>query len=120
MPFCTSVIDVPSVYPKLEQQCRGAGHDGQRPPCGPQSDLAVWEPWPRNVMSRSAEKIRKCFEEQKLWCRLAHRAVNLTEKGPYTGLRIFAAAVLIQKESGGNLRRSAGRTWPRPRANGSG
>jgi tight adherence protein B len=48
-------------------------------------------------------EIRKCFEEQNYGVDLRTALVNLTERAPIQDFRIFAAAVLIQKESGGNL-----------------
>jgi tight adherence protein B len=48
-------------------------------------------------------EIRKCFEEQNYGVDLRTALVNLTERVPIQDFRIFVAAVLIQKESGGNL-----------------
>jgi tight adherence protein B len=48
-------------------------------------------------------EIRKCFEEQNYGADLRTALVNLTERAPIQDFRIFVAAVLIQKESGGNL-----------------
>ena len=48
-------------------------------------------------------EIRKCFEEQNYGADLRSALVNLTERVPIQDFRIFVAAVLIQKESGGNL-----------------
>jgi tight adherence protein B len=48
-------------------------------------------------------EIRKCFEEQNYGVDLRTAFMNLTERAPIQDLRIFVAAVLIQKESGGNL-----------------
>ena len=48
-------------------------------------------------------EIRKCFEEQNYGVDLRTALVNLTERAPIQDFRIFVAAVLIQKESGGNL-----------------
>jgi len=48
-------------------------------------------------------EIRKCFEEQNYGIDLRTALVNLTERAPIQDFRIFVAAVLIQKESGGNL-----------------
>jgi tight adherence protein B len=48
-------------------------------------------------------EIRKCFEEQNYGADLRTALVNLTERVPIQDFRIFVAAVLIQKESGGNL-----------------
>jgi tight adherence protein B len=50
-----------------------------------------------------AGEIRKCFDEQNYGVDLRTALVNLTERAPIQDLRIFVAAVLIQKESGGNL-----------------
>jgi tight adherence protein B len=48
-------------------------------------------------------EIRKCFEEQNYGADLRTALMNLTERAPIQDFRIFVAAVLIQKESGGNL-----------------
>jgi tight adherence protein B len=48
-------------------------------------------------------EIRKCFEEQNYGVDLRTALVNLTLRAPIQDFRIFVAAVLIQKESGGNL-----------------
>ena len=48
-------------------------------------------------------EIRKCFEEQNYGADLCTALVNLTERAPIQDFRIFVAAALIQKESGGNL-----------------
>jgi tight adherence protein B len=48
-------------------------------------------------------EMRKCFEEHNYGVDLRTALVNLTERAPIQDLRIFVAAVLIQKESGGNL-----------------
>jgi tight adherence protein B len=48
-------------------------------------------------------EIRKCFEEQNYGVELRTALMNLTVRAPIQDLRIFVAAVLIQKESGGNL-----------------
>jgi tight adherence protein B len=48
-------------------------------------------------------EMRKCFDEQNYGVDLRTAFVNLTERAPIQDLRIFVAAVLIQKESGGNL-----------------
>ena len=48
-------------------------------------------------------EMRKCFDEQNYGVELRTALVNLTERAPIQDLRIFVAAVMIQKESGGNL-----------------
>ena len=48
-------------------------------------------------------EIRKCFEENNYGVDLRTALMNLTVRAPIQDLRIFVAAVLIQKESGGNL-----------------
>jgi tight adherence protein B len=48
-------------------------------------------------------EIRKCFEEQNYGVDLRTALTNLVTRAPIQDLRIFVAAVLIQKESGGNL-----------------
>jgi tight adherence protein B len=47
--------------------------------------------------------MRKCFDEQNYGVDLRTALVNLTVRAPIQDFRIFVAAVLIQKESGGNL-----------------
>jgi tight adherence protein B len=47
--------------------------------------------------------MRKCFDEQNYGVDLRTALVNLTERVPIQDFRIFVAAVMIQKESGGNL-----------------
>ncbi len=48
-------------------------------------------------------EMRKCFEEQNFGIDLRSALTNLTVRVPVQDIRIFVAAVLIQKESGGNL-----------------
>jgi len=48
-------------------------------------------------------ELRKCFEEQNYGIDLRTTLLNLTRRVPVQDFRIFVAAVLIQKESGGNL-----------------
>ncbi len=48
-------------------------------------------------------EIRTCFDEQNYGIDLRTALVNLTVRAPVQDLCIFVAAVLIQKESGGNL-----------------
>jgi len=48
-------------------------------------------------------EMRKCFEEQNYGIDLRTSLTNLTRRIPVQDFRIFVAAVLIQKESGGNL-----------------
>jgi tight adherence protein B len=48
-------------------------------------------------------EMRKCFDEQNYGIDLRTALQNLTERAPIQDFRIFVAAVLIQKESGGNL-----------------
>ena len=50
-----------------------------------------------------ATEIRKCYEEQNYGVDLRTGLVSLLERAPVQDFRIFAAAVLIQKDSGGNL-----------------
>ena len=50
-----------------------------------------------------AGEMRKCFEEQNYGIDLRTALTNLTNRAPIQDFRIFVAAVLIQKESGGNL-----------------
>ena len=48
-------------------------------------------------------EIRICFDEQNYGIDLRTALTNLTNRAPVQDYRIFVAAVLIQKESGGNL-----------------
>jgi tight adherence protein B len=48
-------------------------------------------------------EIRKCFEEQNYGIDLRTSLTSLTRRVPVQDFRIFVAAVLIQRESGGNL-----------------
>ncbi len=48
-------------------------------------------------------ELRRCFEENNYGIDLRTALVNLTNRAPIQDFRIFVAAVLIQKESGGNL-----------------
>jgi tight adherence protein B len=48
-------------------------------------------------------ELRKCFDEQNYGVELRTALLNLTSRAPVQDIRIFVAAVLIQKESGGNL-----------------
>jgi tight adherence protein B len=48
-------------------------------------------------------EIRKCFEEHNYGLDLRTAMLNLTARVPIQDFRIFVAAVLIQKECGGNL-----------------
>jgi tight adherence protein B len=50
-----------------------------------------------------AGELRKCFEEQSYGVDSRTALLNLTTRAPIQDIRIFVAAVLIQKESGGNL-----------------
>jgi tight adherence protein B len=50
-----------------------------------------------------AGEFRKCFEEQNYGLDMRTAMVNLATRVPLQDVRIFVAAVLIQKESGGNL-----------------
>jgi tight adherence protein B len=60
---------------------------------------AVGEESPEPIGS----EMRKCFEEQNYGIELRTSLTNLTRRVPVQDYRIFVAAVLIQKESGGNL-----------------
>jgi tight adherence protein B len=50
-----------------------------------------------------AGEIRKCFEEQNYGVDLRTALAHLTERAPVQDFRIFAAAMMIQRDSGGNL-----------------
>jgi len=60
-----------------------------------------------SVAQDSAEPIsgemRRCFDEQNFGIDLRTALLNLTKRAPIQDFRIFVAAVMIQKESGGNL-----------------
>jgi tight adherence protein B len=59
------------------------------------------------VAQESSEPIRgemrKSFDEQNFGIDMRTALLNLTERAPIQDFRIFVAAVLIQRESGGNL-----------------
>ena len=48
-------------------------------------------------------EFRKCFEEQNFGLEFREAMLNLAERVPTHDIRLFVTAVLIQKESGGNL-----------------
>jgi len=48
-------------------------------------------------------ELRKCFDEQNYGVDVRAALMNLIARAPVQDLRIFVAAVLIQKDSGGNL-----------------
>jgi len=48
-------------------------------------------------------EFRSCFEEQNFGLELKNALDNLINRVPLQDLRIVATAILIQKESGGNL-----------------
>ncbi|MGO9316382.1 MAG: type II secretion system F family protein [Terracidiphilus sp.] len=48
-------------------------------------------------------EFRTCFEEQNYGLELKNALDNLIKRVPLQDLRIFATAIMIQKESGGNL-----------------
>ena len=48
-------------------------------------------------------EFRICFDEQNFGVEFRHAMLNLAERVPIQDLRIVVTAVLIQKESGGNL-----------------
>jgi tight adherence protein B len=50
-----------------------------------------------------ASEFRKTFEEQNLGLPLRDVLVNLTERVPLMDVRFFVTALLVQKETGGNL-----------------
>ena len=50
-----------------------------------------------------ATEFRTTFEEQKLGLPLRDSLLNLTERVPLVDVRLFVTALLIQKETGGNL-----------------
>jgi tight adherence protein B len=50
-----------------------------------------------------AGEFRTCFEEQNFGLPLRDALLNLTERVPIVDVRFFVTALLIQKETGGNL-----------------
>jgi tight adherence protein B len=56
-----------------------------------------------NCAEPIASEFRKLFDEQNFGVDLRTAMTNLTERVPVQDVRIFVAATLIQKESGGNL-----------------
>jgi tight adherence protein B len=50
-----------------------------------------------------ASEFRKTFEEQNFGLPLRDVLVNLTERVPLMDVRFFVTALLVQKETGGNL-----------------
>jgi len=50
-----------------------------------------------------AEEFRKVFEEQKFGMPVRDALLNLTERVPLLDVKFFVTAVLLQRESGGNL-----------------
>lgn len=50
-----------------------------------------------------AGEFRQCFEEQNFGLELRTAMLNLAERVPIQDVRIIVVAVLVQKESGGNL-----------------
>jgi tight adherence protein B len=50
-----------------------------------------------------AGELRKCFDEQNFGIPLRTAMINLADRVPTSDVRLIVSAVLIQKESGGNL-----------------
>jgi tight adherence protein B len=50
-----------------------------------------------------ASEFRTCFEEQNFGLPMRDALVNLTERMPLVDVRFFVTALLVQKETGGNL-----------------
>jgi tight adherence protein B len=50
-----------------------------------------------------ASEFRNCFEEQNFGLPLRDALVNMTERIPLLDVRFFVTALLVQKETGGNL-----------------
>jgi tight adherence protein B len=50
-----------------------------------------------------AREFRQCFEEQNFGLELRSAMLNLAERVPIQDVRIIVTAILVQKESGGNL-----------------
>jgi len=57
----------------------------------------------REMSDPVAKEFRKCFDEQVFGIELRTAMLNLVARVPIQPVRIIATAVLIQKESGGNL-----------------
>ena len=57
----------------------------------------------QEVAGPVGREFRKCFDEQTFGIDLRTAMLNLAGRVPVQDVRIFVAAVLIQKESGGNL-----------------
>jgi tight adherence protein B len=50
-----------------------------------------------------ASEFRTCFDEQNFGLPMRDALVNMTERVPLVDVRFFATALLVQKETGGNL-----------------
>ena len=50
-----------------------------------------------------ASEFRKLFEEQKFGLPVRDALVNLTERVPLVDVKFFVTAVMLQRETGGNL-----------------
>jgi tight adherence protein B len=50
-----------------------------------------------------AEEFRKLFEEQKFGLPVRDALLNLTERVPLVDVKFFVTAVMLQRETGGNL-----------------
>ncbi len=57
----------------------------------------------REMPEPVAGELRKCFEEQNFGLEFRQAMLNLAERMPIHDVRLVVTAVLIQKESGGNL-----------------
>ena len=65
--------------------------------------MPPWAWWRANVPTPSAGEFKTCFEEQNYGLELKVAIDNLIDRVPLQDLRIVATAIMIQKESGGNL-----------------
>jgi len=53
-----------------------------------------------------ASEFRKLYEEQKFGMPVRDALVNLTERIPLVDVKFFVTAVMLQRETGGNLPKS--------------
>jgi len=65
--------------------------------------LAAIELVAREMPDPVGSEFRKCFEEQNFGLEFREALLNLVERVPISDIRLIVTAVLIQKESGGNL-----------------
>ena len=63
----------------------------------------VWKLIASECTAPLSTEFRTTFEEQNLGLPLRDSLLNLTERVPLVDVRLFVTALLIQKETGGNL-----------------